>query len=161
MGAGEVWTMSFDVIGERNWCWDDLFAHLKNGGTGTLFNARVFGLTPVAGGDFTFGIGDVSGTADASFATDFSFGTPYTVNAAYDFDSGLSTLTVDGVIGSISSITADPAQLMEAVAFRQGVGGQNYTIDNVSLTTSAIPEPSSFALLSLSGLALVARRRNR
>ena len=129
---------------------------------GTLFNARVFGLAPVAGGDFTFGIGDVSGTADASFATDFSFGTPYTVNAAYDFDSGLSTLTVDGVIGSISSLTADPTQLMEAVAFRQGGGGGTYTIDNVSLTTSdAIPEPSSFALLSLSGLALVARRRNR
>ena len=42
-----------------------------------------------------------------------------------------------------------------------GPGGNGYGVDEVGLTFvfDAVPEPSSFALLSLAGLGLLARRR--
>lgn len=160
LGAGEMFTFEFDVTVNGTGDADTVyFAHFKDGGTG--FNSRIFVTAPnTASSNFTFGLGESSSSA-ATFATDFDFGSTYTLSGGYDFDTGISTLSVDGGVSSISSAAqADPGEDLSAFAFRQAGGNTTMIIDN--LEVALVPEPSSFAFLGgLVGLGLIMARRRR
>ena len=131
--AGEILHFLFDVTvngtaDATTW----YFAHFKDGGTG--FNSRTFVTSPnIATNNFTFAIGETSSsTPAASFATDFTYGVTYTLSGSYTFDTGISTLQVNGS-GTIinSTAQADPGEDLQFFAFRQSGGNTSAVIDNV------------------------------
>lgn len=108
------------------------FVHFKDGGTG--FNSRIFVAPPNnTGKNFTFAIGETSSsTPAASFAADFNYGVRYTLSGSYTFDTGISTLQVNGSGTIINSKTqADPGEDLQFFAFRQSGGNTSVVIDNV------------------------------
>lgn len=159
LGAGGLFSYSFDVIVNGT---DDAlttyFAHFRDDGTG--FNSRIFVTAPnTASQNFTFGIGETSSSVPAAiFGTDFSYGQLYTLSGSYDFDTGISILTVLG-FGSIDSTSqADPGENISTFAFRQSGGNTSMIIDN--LTVSAVPVPAAVWLFgsALFGIAGLRRR---
>lgn len=157
MGAGSIFRYEFDVtVTGTTAATNVYFAHFKDATTG--FNARAFVAVPVAGGDFTFGIGEGS-TLDTTFASDFSFGTRYRLFAEYNYNTGLSSMWINDPSTIISSTTADIGQPMEAFALRQAGGNTGMIIDN--LVVSVVPEPGTLAVLGFAAIAGLAVRRRR
>jgi hypothetical protein len=161
--AGTIFGFEFDVTVSNNVdgasdATTTYFAHFKDDGTG--FNSRIFVTAPnTAGNNFTFGIGETSSSTIAStFATDFSFGTTYRLSGNYTFDTGISTLSVDGGASIDSSSQADPGEDLSAWAFRQSGGNTSQVIDNL-VVTSNVPEPGTVGVLALFGIAGLMRRR--
>ncbi|TSJ77541.1 PEP-CTERM sorting domain-containing protein [Rariglobus hedericola] len=73
-----------------------------------------------------------------------------------------SNSSIIGAFGTISDST--PTFGGTSVALRLGTGGNNVmtSVDNLVLTTSAVPEPSTYALLGgLGALGFVLSRRRR
>lgn len=131
--AGEALAFRFQVTVSGT---DDAttyyFVHFKDGGTG--FNSRVFVAPPnVATNNFTFGIGETSSaTPAATFASDFTYGVTYTLTGSYTFDTGISTLRVNGEEPTINSLSqADPGEDLQFFAFRQSGGNTSVVIDNL------------------------------
>ncbi len=138
----------------------EYFAHFMTDGSFN-FRSRLDVQSPNAvGGDYTLGISSASSTAEATLTTDFNFGDVVPVTISFDLDTGTGSLTAGGqtVTGS-----AQGAQSLDSFALRQSDSSSNETItvDNLVITTSvmAVPEPSSFALLGLVGMAGAIRRR--
>jgi len=148
MVAGAVFEFSFDVIVNGTAPATTIyFAHFKDAGTG--FNGRIFVVAANVGtNDFTFAIGETSSsTPAATFATDFNFGQSYTLSGSYSFDTGISTLSVDGGTAIDSTSQADPNQGMQFFAFRQSGGNTSMDIDNLSVTANPLPvELMSFSV---------------
>jgi len=148
------------------------FAHFRDTGTG--FRARVFASTTnAAPGSFRFGIGNSSGATATSgqIVTDVSLNTPYTIVTRYDVASGSSTIWLNPTAETDSNVTASDAPGaidISSYAFRQslatGSGMGTLTVDNLKVGTTfaeVVPEPSTFALLSLGVAGLLARRFRR
>jgi hypothetical protein len=146
----------------------EYFAHF---GTGSLdFTARVDVVAPTSVGDYSLGIS--AGTiAEAVWISDLTFGTTYRAIIGYNRATGLAQLWVDAAnMGDtfISSTTADD-NAVSGFYLRESASTANETIqiDNLLVATtfgeavSAIPEPSSFALLALGIAGLVGIRRRR
>ncbi|MCP5538478.1 MAG: PEP-CTERM sorting domain-containing protein [Akkermansiaceae bacterium] len=93
-------------------------------------------------------LGDINGTTFTPFATDGTGNV--TVNGAFQMFSASKTVgSGDALIGQSL-----------AVQFRRTVGDGNFpAVDDVTLSVTPVPEPSSAALLGLGGLALILRRR--
>jgi len=148
MVAGAVFEFSFDVIVNGTAPATTVyFAHFKDAGTG--FNGRIFVAAPnVVTNDFTFAIGETSSTTpSATFATDFNFGQSYTLTGSYSFDTGISTLSVDGGTAIDSTTQADPGEDIQFYAFRQSGGNTSMDIDNLSVTANPLPvELMSFSV---------------
>ena len=132
--AGEILQFRFDVkvngiADATTW----YFAHFKDGGTG--FNCRTFVTHPnIATNNFTFAIGETSSsTPAASFATDFTYGVTYTLSGTYTFDTGISTLQVNGGAIINSATQADPGEDLQFFALRQSGGNTSAVIDNVRI----------------------------
>ncbi len=162
MGAGDIWRFEFDVsVSGTAAAQNVYFAHFKNAGTGTAFNARLFITAPTAGGDFTFGIGETASTPSTTFNSAFNYGTTYRVFAEYNYDLGYSELWIDSRTNGVIDSSGDPdtLQLMSMMAFRQAGGNTSMRIDN--LTVTAVPEPTSFGTLMLVGIGLAFARRRR
>ncbi len=157
MGAGSIWTASFDVIvgGSSGVVAEtSYFAHFRDAGFG--FNSRIFVTAANASGDFTFGIGETSSSTPAdTYGTDFSYGTSYRVTASYNFDTGISELTIGGFGSILSTSQADPGEDISTFAFRQAGGNTTQTIDNLVI----VPAPTTLAMLGLGMLSGVSRRR--
>ncbi len=135
------------------------FAHFRDDGTG--FNSRIFVTAPnVAMSNFTFGIGETSSSmVAATFASDFNYGQTYRLAGSYNFDTGISFLTVDGGMAIDSTSQADPGEDIQTFAFRQAGGNTSMLIDNL-VVTSNIPEPGSIGVLAIfAGLGFVRRRK--
>ena len=102
-----------------------------------------FGFTPTATTTYRWDIigTDFDGVSAASFDVRI-------------FDAGTEVFTSTG--NTFATTTSDA---IESVNFYRGGnwGGGGFTVDNISIT--AVPEPSSAALLGLGGLALILRRR--
>ena len=160
---GTIFGFEFDVTVSNNVdgvsdATTTYFAHFKDDGTG--FNSRIFVTAPnTVGNNFTFGIGETSSSTIAStFDTDFSFGTTYRLSGNYDFDSGISTLSVDGGTAIDSTSQADPGENLQFWAFRQSGGNTTQVVDNL-IVTSNVPEPGSVGVLALFGIVGLMRRR--
>ncbi len=139
----------------------EYFSMFTDGGTSTFYSR--LGVEPgQAGGDYTFGISTNSGTSETLFPTDFAYGQTVNGTLTYDFGSGLSSFSIGGAT-ILSTTSAFPA-VLRTFALRQSDSSNNETvfIDNLVVSTgTAIPEPGSFAVLSLIGLAGLARRRRK
>lgn len=143
----------------------EYFAHFGNGTTN--FTSRMDITAAVGAGDFTVGIAGGSGTADATWATDLTFGVTYRAIIGYDRDTGLSSVWIDPVDASSTSIvSAADTKDVTGFYFRQSGSSVNetITIDNLIVSTTfpealAIPEPSLALLGGLGLLGLVRRRR--
>lgn len=163
MGAGDTWYAGFDVTvsGGNTTVY---FAHFLAGTS--LFGSRLFVTnTPTGLGDYTLGIGS-GASPNAVWSTGLSYDATYRVVVSYEYDTGDGYLWVNPSQQSDPSVfsTNFVANAFTAYAFRQAGGNSVQVIDNLKVATTfmeVIPEPSTFALVGLGGLALLGlRRRN-
>ena len=137
--AGTIFKYEFDVtVNGTVDATTTYFTHFQDGGTG--FNSRVFVTAPnVATNNFTFAIGETSSSTPAAiFATDFNYGQTYRLSGSYSFDTGISTLTVDGGAAINSTSQADPGEDLGFWALRQSGGNTSQVIDNLIVFTSMV-----------------------
>ena len=101
-----------------------------------------------AGPEYNLSGGGVGGSNTANAVTSFVGGTSGTFSQTYD---------ISGFGGGDFSI-ADVSNVLAVFTVNAGaVGDGAISIDNFNMT--AVPEPSSTALLGLGGLALMLRRK--
>lgn len=163
----------------------DMFAHTTpTVGNTTSFYVRLY--AQASGTGYVLGYLETSGTGSAvNYGTTvLDFNTPYNVAVAYDFVAGPTNDTARVYINPTSNTELDntayitdtwttaTAEATNYAAFnlRQGGGIIAPTlngIDNIAVSTlfsdvaqvTVVPEPSTYALLGMSGLALLLRRR--
>ena len=82
----------------------------------------------------------------------------YTTDTFNLFVNGTPTVDDTGAVADIPFITASNTFGDANLTFLGGSGDTGF-FDDVSITTSAIPEPATAGLLGVAGLALLARRR--
>lgn len=172
--ANDSWTsgtglnFSFDVLNDTgadaSFDYVVLFAEDGADGAWALTTDQIFNRSPYSFIDSNdFNLLESSVTAPASsgwtnsgnIAIDFS---TITLPGAFDYGSFGPVFPSSATIDSFDDITrviigikmANPSGVSTGIGF-----------DNVSLTATAVPEPSSLALLSLVGVAAVGRRRRR
>ncbi|HSI07728.1 MAG TPA: PEP-CTERM sorting domain-containing protein [Rariglobus sp.] len=163
----------------------------SNSRTGATADTAIFNLNTNGNGDDTlrfFTGGIVGGTSGGNVGTQFgttttATGGGWTINTIYHLKLEITyvtgttanvTFTISDPYtssGALSSISATATGITVAsgggeIAFRSGAlgGATNNTLDNIGITSSAIPEPSTYALLGGAGvlsLALVSRRKPR
>jgi len=122
------------------------FAHFKDSGTG--FRARVFvGTEGASAGRYRLGLANGSSTVNVWFPQDLDRDVTYTVVVRYIPQTGVSTLWVDPMNETSTSVTAtDSATSIGIVqyAFRQASGGGVVMVDDLVVgTTFADVIPSS------------------
>jgi hypothetical protein len=153
----------------------DYALHLSDAAGTNNFNARVFFKASGAGFVMAFGTG--TGTTPTYGTTELPFGTLTHVLARYDFVAGtgndtgalyINPTTFDGsgdtpYVGATTQGT--DAVSLANVAFRQGGGNgvaPTLTVDDVQVfASSAVPEPTSFALVGGVVVAGVVSRLRR
>lgn len=137
----------------------EYFAHFFTEGSFN-FRSRLDVVEGTQGGDYTFGISSISGTAEATFGSDFNFGDTVNVTIGFDLDSGIGSLTIGGTTINATGIAL--GETLDSFAFRQSNSSSDETIfvDNLRVYASAaIPEPSSLGIIGLVGIAGLVRRR--
>lgn len=134
----------------------EYFAHFMPEGSFS-FRSRLDIVPATSGGDYTLGISTGGGTAESIFPSDFGYGVSVNVTLGFDFDTGLSSVTVGGT--TITSTSAYLGETLDSFALRQSDSSNNETILVDNLLVSQIPEPSTLALIGLGGLAMAFRRR--
>jgi hypothetical protein len=111
-------------------------------------------------------------TISGSFVADtfytFSLAVDVTSPTSATFTASILNASNSSIIGTFTSVVDNSASLGDTtnkIGLRLGTNGSitNYTtVDNLQLITSAVPEPSTYALLGgvgALGLALVSRRK--
>lgn len=145
----------------------DYFMHLGDGGT-TNFWGRLFARASTNAGFFQLAMTTSSLVAPITpnYGADLPLGTPISINARYDIISGLGNdtgqLFVNGNPYVLATTTGtDAATSFSSINFRQGTAANaaTVTIDNVTVSTTAIPEPTSAMWLGLGLMGLVGYRR--
>ncbi len=158
-------SLSADVIVTAALATGDYFMHLGNN-TDTVFQARVYAKSGTTAGTFQLALGTSSGTAGLVYGAELNLNSLFNVRAQYDIVSGLANdtgfLFVNGNPYIAALTTGTDALSFASVSLRQGTAANapSVIVDNIVVTTVAIPEPTT-AGLGLIGLAgmLVARRR--
>ncbi len=153
----------------------DYFIHLGDGGTSNFYG-RIY--ARASAGGFQLAMGTSSG-ATVNYGADLSLNTQYSILARYDSVAGAGNdtgaLFVNPLnpfgLGDTAYIAAtntgtDAASIaaISSVNLRQGTAANapNVTLDNIRVATiTAVPEPSTFGLLGLFGVAFAARRRRK
>jgi len=136
----------------------EYFAMFTDGGTSNFKSRLDVVEANVGGNDFTLGLATGGSTAETIFPTDFSFGQTLTVSLVFDFDTGLSSLTVGAT--TIQSTGVYLGQALNTFALRQSTSSLNETILVDNLVVTHVPEPTTLALggVGLFTLLLVRRR---
>jgi PEP-CTERM motif len=137
----------------------EYFAHFSDGGTFNFYS-RMDIVAPNSTGDYTLGIATAAGTAESIFPNDFSFGNTVNVTLAYDWGTGLSSVTVGGTTATSTTSLLPPAGL-SAFALRESTSSGNETILVDNLVVTYVPEPSTIALGGFGLLTLLLVRRRR
>ncbi len=144
----------------------EYFAHFGTGGS--TFTARMDIVEALNGGDFSVGIGS-SNVAESVWGADLVFGTNYRAVIGFDGDTGIASLWIDPASEGSTSIVSSANDIdVDAFYFRQSNSTVNetITIDNLIVVTAfsdltAVPEPTSFAALTVLSLVGLAARRRR
>jgi hypothetical protein len=150
---------------------DNYFAHFSSNGVAN-FTSRAF--LNLNTGVRQLGISEASGTAVSTLSTPMPLNTRFRVVQAYNITSGIARLWLnptDESSSSISDATGTNVTTIGAFHFRvNNASDGNKTIDNLlvantfneALSISAVPEPTSIALIGLAGCAgLIASYRSR
>lgn len=167
------------VIGTAN----DYFFHFRPAAADSNnFVARTYIGPPVAGGDYTVGIaaGSLTSTPVVPYTSGFSFGAVYNLVIAYDGNTGTSTLWVNPVDQSSTSVSSTSAglsnRLLSYISLRQASpSGATYGVvcDEIRVGTtfgdvaapSAAPSMNEWGMILMSvamlaaGALFVVRRR--
>lgn len=171
--SGSVW-LEADITVSAAQATGDYFLHLTDGGTSNFF-ARTY--IKSSGAGFVMALGTSAGTTGLTYGTTvLSFGTTYHLLDRYDFvpgtgnnDTGalfIDPVTMDGsgdtpyVAATLEGIDATS---IAAVALRQGsaANAPTLTLDNIEVFTEPVPEPSTLALLGVTGVAALVRGRRK
>jgi hypothetical protein len=150
----------------------DYALHFTDGGTG-LFYARTYFKS--SGSGFVMAEGTSSGTTGLNYGTTvLNFGQAYHLLVRYDFVSGttndtgaiyINPTSMDGSADTSyvpATLEGIDATSIAAIAMRQGTAANapTLTVDNLRVfSEAAVPEPSTFALLGVAGVAALVRRR--
>lgn len=153
------------------------FAHFKSSAPNEFYS-RIGASAGVTANTLRVAVGNESGFSSAAptyFAQDLNLNTTYLVVARLDLATDQTTLWIDPLSESSTSVTATDGitysvGAINAYALRQGTSGSSPNfgapgdlyIDSLRVGTSfasVIPEPSSIALLVLGGLLLLRRRQ--
>ena len=139
----------------------EYFAHFSDGGTFNFYS-RMDIVAPNSTGDYSLGIATATATAETIFPSDFTFGNTVNVTLSYDFGTGLSSVTV-GPTTIFSTTSQQPPSGLSAFALRESTSSGNETIlvDNLVVSYTPVPEPSTIALGSFGFLMLLLARRRR
>ena len=134
----------------------EYFAHFSSSGSTSTFRSRV-DVVAGAAGDYSLGISTGTATAQATLPVDFTFGNPVSIQLSYDFGTSIASLTAGGnTINGTASVTGS----LNTFHIRQSdsTSDESFTIDNLVVTGTPIPEPSTGLLGLIGTLAMVARR---
>ena len=147
LAAGQTVTLTFDTLDQTNG------GNMFNGYSGVSLyeggNEQIFVGNPSAGFWGVTG-GGISG-ANSSDSTVVA-----TATFTYIFDSGDWTFATTSGVSLAGTGTAGLA--FDELRIANG-SGSDIHLDNISVDVSAVPEPSSSALIGLGGLSLILRRR--
>lgn len=180
---GEIYTLSLDVNHSGGSAWVGLgFARDALGSVGASLAGERFtnnpeGISWFLYRDDSVTVGDVAddiqifgglrtanGIADTNTAAYVS-GVSQTLTIVIDTAGDGSSFTADYFVEGVSLLSSGPATISQNIDDLNFAGitidgsGASHTIDNFSLTSGVVPEPSIFALVGLGGLALLRRRR--
>lgn len=158
-----VVTADFDIVvssamGIADNSDDEYFAHFWQTANPFNFRSRTFVHAPTAGGDYTLSIATQSSSASIDLPTDFTFGDTVPVSISYDITGGTASLTAGG--NTVTDLTVNTGQIIDAFGLRQSTnnnGRETILVDNLSVSHTVVPEPSSLMLVlfGLAGLALI------
>jgi len=152
----------------------DYFAHFGIAGNSTNFYERFWAKSTTGG--YLLGLLDNSGTGGVvTYGTDvLSFNTSYTISSTWNFlplnnnDTFSLYITPSGGPTSLylthtwTSATAEPSTISSINLRQGGASSATLTVDNITVT--AIPEPSTYALIMgvlTLGVIVVRRRAKR
>lgn len=170
LGAGQMITLSYEMVtptpsdevgGPYNGCWAGVSLYTGEvGGTSTGTEQMFEGLvsTTSLGVDGAAFAGHGIGSGDTDQANNV-------LTLTYAYDTGAWTYSSDGGLYTLSGIgTPDLALNGLRVANGGSDGGGHYgdiNLTDLTVTISAVPEPTSMALFGLGGLGLALWRRSR
>lgn len=144
---------------------------LIGNGAGDVNAGRAVGVTLTSGGgDVIFlgkginqGIGaftNLGGATQHGTTTGASAGTTYSISAEFSYDGADTTLKYTQGANTFTEVFSGQQLSFDAVQL-SGYHGSTTSngVDSIDIDVSAVPEPSSIALLGLGGLSLILRRR--
>jgi hypothetical protein len=141
----------------------DYFIHLGDGGSSNFYN-RLWARASANNGFFQLGMATSSGTT-INYGADLPLGVVLNIVSRYDIVAGLANDTGQVFVNGNPYIAATTlgidATTFGSVNLRQGTASAapTVTVDNIVVSTTPIPEPSSTILLSLAIVGLAGCRR--
>jgi hypothetical protein len=149
----------------------DYFIHLGDDSTSNFYS-RIYARTIGAG--FQLAMGTSSGATGLVYGTELPFAPPFTLLARYDIIAGLANDTGALFINPTSPLGASDTPYVDAlnvgtdattissVSLRQGGNTPFGTVSSITIDQiSAVPEPTSMALIGMVGAAGLAARYRR
>ena len=137
------------------------FVTSTNNGTAVLSQTIAVGGAGTLSLSYNLGSISFGGAARTAQVQVFD-GVDNTAASLYDVTTdiqGLAGNAVWNTISSTSDFSNTGSDVFVQVTLVDGAGSSNLALDTISLDYTAVPEPSSAALLGLGGLALILRRR--
>ncbi|MBK1884537.1 PEP-CTERM sorting domain-containing protein [Luteolibacter pohnpeiensis] len=148
LGAGQMLTLQYDTL---------------NVSGGNFFSGGYAGVSLYVGGNERVFTGDTGGAEvwgvdGGAIGFQASSDTTSTTTATfmYWFDTGEWTFTTTSGVSLAGS--GNPGEAFDNLRIANGNGG-DINVDNLTVDISAVPEPSSIAMLGLFGVALGMKRR--
>jgi hypothetical protein len=142
----------------------EYFAYFWQTTAATSFRSRTDIVNPgTAGGNYSMGIATLSGTAEFTLGNQvgFAYGQTVPVTITFDITGGTGSLTAGGQ--TIYTAVVSTGQNIDGFGFRQETssGAETITIDNLIVTHTPVPEPTTLALGGLGMMAFFMARRRR